>query len=98
MLLNRWMDAILHYFGGRDEQNSGISARRDFGVAAGSRPLGRRLLHQNYANQKKHNFDPRGHGLILPNRRLPPRPNVCRLRHGHEFHISCYEQFALKML
>ena len=34
MLLNRWMEAILHYFGGRDEQNSGISARRDFDAGA----------------------------------------------------------------
>ena len=60
MLLNRWMEAILHYFGGRDEQNNGISARRDFGVAAGLRPLGRRLRHQNIAEQKYHYFAHRG--------------------------------------
>ena len=56
MLLNRWMDAILHQFSGWDEQNGGISARRDFGVAAGSRPLGWRLVHQNLAEQKYHHF------------------------------------------
>ena len=60
MLLNRWINTILHYFGGRDKQNESFSAWGDLGVAAGSRPLGRRLLHQNYANQKKHNFDPHG--------------------------------------
>ena len=60
MLLNRWMDAIVHYFGGRDEQNSGISARQDFGAAASARAGASRLLHKNYANQKEHNFDPHG--------------------------------------
>ena len=60
MLLNRWMDAILYCFGGRDEQNSGISARRDFGVAAGSRPSGRRLVHQNLAEQNYSYFGHHG--------------------------------------
>ena len=45
MVFNRWMDAILHYFGGRDEQNTCFSALRDFGVAA-----------QNLAGQKYHYF------------------------------------------
>ena len=56
MLLTRWMDAILHDFDGRDEQNNGISARRDFCVVAGLRPLGRRLLHQNLTEKKYHYF------------------------------------------
>ena len=56
MLLNRWINTILHYFGGRDKQNESFSAWGDLGVAAGSRPLGRRLLHQNLAEQKYHYF------------------------------------------
>ena len=60
MLLNRWMDAILHYFGGRDEQNTCFSTRRDFGAAASARAGAGRLLHQNYIKQKKHNFVCRG--------------------------------------
>ena len=60
MLLNQWIDTILHDFHGHGDQNCVFSDWRNFGVVAGSRPLGRRLLHQNYANQKKHNFDPHG--------------------------------------
>ena len=60
MLLHRWMDAILHGFGGRDEQNNGISARRDFGAAASAQAGASRMLHQNLAEQKYHYFAHRG--------------------------------------
>ena len=56
MLLNRWFDIILHDFHGHGDQNCVSSDWRNFGARAGAS----RLLHPNYANQKKRNFDPHG--------------------------------------
>ena len=56
MLFNRWVDAILNLFGGRDEENGGISAQRYFGAVASARAGASRLLHKNFVHQKKHNL------------------------------------------
>ena len=59
MLLNRWFDTSLHDFHGHGDQNCVFSDWRNFGAAASARAGASRPLHQNYAHQKKHNFDPR---------------------------------------
>ena len=52
MLLNGWNDTDLHYFGGFSGKKNVFSARRDFGVVAGSRPLGRRPPRQGLVRDR----------------------------------------------
>ena len=61
MLLNRWNDTDLHYFGGCGKQNHAFLARRDFGTVASARAGASRPPHQNRAGLKKHDFACRIH-------------------------------------
>ena len=47
MLLNRWNDTDLHYFGGCGKQNHAFLARRDFGTVASARAGASRPPYKN---------------------------------------------------
>jgi hypothetical protein len=56
VLLHRWIDTNIHYFGSRGEQHNVFSALHGFGATAPTRAGASRLLHQNLNVQKKHHL------------------------------------------